>query len=92
MLGLVGLSVVVGGIVLAIDGKTIPDALIALGAGAVASVGSILAHTSTNEPQPVNVVNPPADPVPVADAGWTTVELCLVVLTAVFVAYIVHVW
>lgn len=54
MLGLVGLSVVLGGIVLAIDTKTIPDALIAMGAGAVASVGSILAHTgSSSEPQAV---------------------------------------
>lgn len=67
MLGLIGLSVVVGGIVLAIDSKTVPDAMIAIGAGAVASVGSILAHTSTNEPQPVQVVNEPAEAVPVAD-------------------------
>jgi hypothetical protein len=67
MLGLVGLCVVIGGIVLAIDGKTVPDALIAIGAGAVASVGSILAHTSTNEPQPVVVANLPVDPVPVAE-------------------------
>lgn len=67
MLGLIGVAVVVGGIVLAIDSKTVPDALVAIGAGAVASVGSILAHTSTNEPQPVVVANLPAEPVPVAD-------------------------
>lgn len=98
MLGLVGLSVVIGGIVLAIDAKTIPDALIALGAGAVASIGSILAHTSTNEPQPVSVVNPPAEPVPVAEAkpkrgrgddGLTMLEALVIVLCVVVVLMLV---
>lgn len=68
ILGLLALAVVVGGVILAVTDRSIPDALIAIGAGAAASVGSILAKTSgTSDPQPVNIVNVPSDPVPTTD-------------------------
>ena len=67
ILGLVGCVVVVGGIVLAMSDRGIPDALIAIGAGAISAVGSILARTGGDGPTPVTVTNVASDPVPVAD-------------------------
>jgi hypothetical protein len=43
-----------------------------LASAAVASLGSILASTGKAAPQPVNVVNPPTDPIPTADITATT--------------------
>lgn len=61
--------VVVGGLVavvfLASTGTTIPDALDRLVFTALGSLGTILAKTSGAAPQDVQVVNAPADPVPV---------------------------
>lgn len=63
-LGLTTLSIVVGAIFLALEEKTIPDALIGLGGTSLGALGAMLSKTSTG-PQPVHVINPPADPVPV---------------------------
>lgn len=57
-LGLLAVLVVVGGVVLTFDGKTIPDALIAIGSAAAGSLGTILARTSS-EPHPVTIVDEP---------------------------------
>lgn len=45
-LALIALAVVAGGIVLALDDRTIPDALVAIGSGAAGALGGILARTS----------------------------------------------
>jgi hypothetical protein len=66
VLGLLALSVVIGGIILALDDKTLPGELIAIGSAAAGAVGGILSKTGdTSEPQAVEVVNPLGDPVPV---------------------------
>lgn len=66
VLGLLALSVVIGGIVLALDDKGLPGELIAIGSAAAGAVGGILSKTGdTSEPQAVEVVNVSADPVPV---------------------------
>ena len=66
VLGLLALAVVVGGIVLALDDKTLPGELIAIGSAAAGAVGGILSKTGdAAEPQAVEIVNVPADPVPV---------------------------
>lgn len=63
-LGLTTLAIVVGAIVLALDEKSIPDALIGLGGTSLGALGAMLSKTSTG-PQAVQVVNRAADPVPV---------------------------
>lgn len=45
-LAIIALSVVVGGIVLALDDRTIPEALVAIGSGAAGALGGILAKTT----------------------------------------------
>lgn len=66
VLGLLALSVVVGGIVLAMSDKSLPGELIAIGSAAAGAVGGILSKTGDpQEPQQVQVVNADADPVPV---------------------------
>jgi drug/metabolite transporter (DMT)-like permease len=64
VLGSLALAVVVGGIVLALNDKSLPGELIAIGSAAAGAVGGILSKTSTG-PQEVQVVNRDADPVPV---------------------------
>ena len=65
ILGLLAILTVVGGIVLTLAEKPIPDALIAIGAGASTGVAALLARTSS-EPaagvttNTVNVTSPPA--------------------------------
>lgn len=49
VLGALALSVVVGGIYLVSTDHQIPDALIAIGSAAAASVGTILARGSTSD-------------------------------------------
>lgn len=99
ILGLVGCVVVVGGIVLAMSDRGIPDALIAIGAGAISAVGSILARTSGDGPQPVVVENVAADPVPVAEtpkpagrvrkqAGQVTPGVLALVLVVALIVYL----
>ena len=71
ILGIIAILVVIGGIVLTLDDKTIPDALIAIGSGAATGVAALLARTSS-EPSPpttantVNVTNPQVDQLKVA--------------------------
>lgn len=69
ILGLLGL------IVLVYVGKSVPEGLLTLIAGAVGALGSILSSTRppVEDPQPVTVENLPSDPVPVegADVGRT---------------------
>lgn len=66
VLGLLALAVVIGGIVLALDDKSLPGELIAIGSAAAGAVGGILSKTGdTSEPQAVEVVNVVGDPVPV---------------------------
>ena len=62
-----GLAVIVGAVVLTLNDKQVSDALWGLAGTAVGALGSLLARTTTSdgEPTPVNVVNVPADPVPV---------------------------
>ena len=64
-LGLLALFVVGGGIYLTAQDKSLPGELIAIGSAAAGAIGGILSRTGT-EPQPVEVINVPADPVPVA--------------------------
>jgi hypothetical protein len=54
---------------LASTGTTIPDALDRLIFTALGSLGTILAKTSGAVPEPVQVMNEPADPVPVNNAA-----------------------
>lgn len=74
VLGSLALAVVVGGIVLALNDKSLPGELIAIGSAAAGAVGGILSKTGTSEAQPVNVVNRSSDPVPVA-AQEETVDI-----------------
>lgn len=66
-LGTLSLLVVGGGVFLTATDHAIPDALIAIGGGAVGALSSILARTSSG-PDAVQVVNRPDDPVPVDPA------------------------
>jgi hypothetical protein len=72
VVGLLGLAVLFGmgiGGYLAIDGKAVPDFIIATTSGAIGALASLLAQTSSNqEPAPVNVVNDADDPVAVVEA------------------------
>jgi hypothetical protein len=65
VLGLLALAVVCGGILLALDDKSLPGELIAIGSAAAGAVGGILSRTG-NETQ--QVVGPGGGPVPVEEA------------------------
>lgn len=60
-LGLTTLCIVIGAILLALDEKAIPDALIGLGGTSLGALGAMLSKTSTG-PQVVHVAD--GDPVP----------------------------
>lgn len=64
VLGLLALLVVAGGIVLALNDKSLPGELIAIGSAAAGTVGGILAKSETG-PQEVQVMNEVEDPIPV---------------------------
>lgn len=64
VLGLLALSVVIGGIYLAAVDRSLPGELIAIGSAAAGAVGGILSKTSSGT-QEVEVVNAQRDPVPV---------------------------
>lgn len=69
VVGLLGLVVLFGmgiGGYLAIDDKNVPDFIIATTSGAIGAIASLLSKTSSG-PTPVQVVNEPAEAVPVAD-------------------------
>lgn len=68
VLGFLALTVVIGAIVLVMGDKDMPEALIAMGSVAVGAVAGILSRTGGDTPQPVQVMNAPADPVPVDNA------------------------
>lgn len=67
--GLVALALggLIGIITLAVLHVAIPDVLQNVTIGSMTALGGILSKTSTSEddPQPVQVMNAPADPVPV---------------------------
>ena len=65
VLGVVAVATVIGGLVLAMNDKSLPEAVIAIGSGAVGAIGGLLARSPLDGPQDVNVVNRAADPVPV---------------------------
>lgn len=65
ILGAVSLAVVVGGLVLAMNDKSLPGELIAIGAGGVGAIAGLLAPAGRSE---VEVVNRPDKPVPVDPA------------------------
>lgn len=65
VLGALALAVVIGGIVLALDDKSLPGELIAIGAAAAGAIGGILSKTGAADPTPV--VGPEGGPVPVAE-------------------------
>ena len=67
LLGLLALATVVGGICLAFTDRGLPGELIAIGSAAAGSIAGILSHTSSDA-QDVNVVNEPAEPIPVQEA------------------------
>lgn len=66
LLGLVALVSLGGAIFLVGIDKAVPDGIWTLGAGAAGALGALLARTGS-EAAPVQVVNPPSDPVPVED-------------------------
>ena len=66
VLGLLALSVVIGGIVLTLNDKDLSGELIAIGSAAAGAIAGILSKTGT-DPQPVVVHQPANDPVPVAE-------------------------
>lgn len=78
--GLTVLAAMGGGIALAFYDRTLPDALIALGSGALGLLSG--AALDTRGRQDVRVVNAPGDPVPVEDAGHTTPQTVLVLAFA----------
>ena len=63
VLGLVAVLVVIGGIVLTLDDKALPESLIAIGSLAVGAVAGILSKTNDD----VHIANTAIDPVPVTD-------------------------
>lgn len=81
-LALLALSVVIGGIALAFADRSLPGELIAIGSAAAGAIGGILSRTGPAGPTPVEVINPTADPVTVAEAGH--VDSTTLLLLAVF--------
>lgn len=68
-LGVTVLLCVGGGFWLANGSKTIPDFLVAIGSGAIGALSGILSKTSSDpQVQEVQVMNRPANAVPVEDA------------------------
>lgn len=65
--GITVLVAMVGGIVLAFYDRTLPDALIALGSGALGLLGGAAMPTSGR--QEVIIRQPADEPVPVTDGG-----------------------
>lgn len=64
-LGVTGLLGLAGMGILAYQEKPIPGEGIAIVAGAIAAISAILSRTSGDNPQPVEIVNVPDEPVPV---------------------------
>lgn len=82
-LALLAFATVVGGIYLTAADKSLPGEIIAIGSAAAGAIGGILARTgSPSTPQAVEVVNPRADPVNVAEAGHVDSTMALLVVVA----------
>lgn len=69
--GLTVLAAMLGGIALAYTDRTLPDALIALGSGALGLLSGAAIPTVSREPQRVVVDQPEGEPVPVQEATGT---------------------
>jgi len=67
--GLTVLAAMLGGILLAFTDRTLPDALIALGSGALGLLSGAAIPTRTEGVQRVVVEQPEGQPVPVEDSG-----------------------
>lgn len=76
-LTVLALAVVIGGIALTFQDKSLPGELIAIGSAAAGSVGAILARGTSDS---VRVANDPDDPVPVTEHGYTEMGLLLVLV------------
>ena len=86
-LGTITLAITLGAIYLTSVDHSIPDALIGLGGTSIGALAGILSKTSS-DPQQVQVMNEPADAVPV-DAGQSVLVVaavaacvCLILLFA----------
>lgn len=58
-LGMTVLTAMVGGLVLSALDKTVPDQIIALGAGALGALGTAFVRPPTGEPEPVVIEGQP---------------------------------
>lgn len=68
LIGFLGATVIIcalGGLVLTGMSKTVPDSIIGLGSAALGGLTAAFLRPPFEEPQNVNVVNRPDDPVPV---------------------------
>lgn len=87
-LGTITLAITLGAIYLTSVDQSIPDALIGLGGTSIGALAGILSTTS-NGPQQVQVMNDPADAVPVEDAGDGGQTELLVIVKYLFILVIV---
>lgn len=78
------LAAMAGGIALAFSDRTLPDALIALGSGALGLLSGAALDTRGGR-QEVVVRQPASDPIPTTDAGLTLVEALLIGLIVLVV-------
>lgn len=80
VLGLVAVIAMIGGIVLTLDDKTLPESIIAMGSLAVGAIAGILAKSGDTDD--VRITNTPADPVPVTDdaRGQSTLGIAVAAL------------
>lgn len=84
VLGAVAIINVIGGILLTLNDKAMPDAQIAIASLAVGAVAGILSRTGDTD---VRVVNEPNDPVPVADdRGQSVLGIAVLALVVACVA------
>jgi hypothetical protein len=88
VLAALALSVVIGGIVLALNDKSLPGELIAIGSAAAGAVGGILSKTSSG-PQEVQVMNARDEAVPVNDAGQAEIITIIKYLALIVVVILV---
>lgn len=89
-LSALALVVVVGGIVLALDDKSLPGELIAIGSLAAGAVAGILSKTGHSEP--TEVTGPRGGPVPVVDEGGHADTALVTCIACVLIAAVVVLW
>lgn len=92
ILGIIATILVAGAIFLTFQEKAVPGELWTLAGGAVGAFSSMLARTSSGgDAQEVQVVNSPAEPVPV-DAGQVTIGgIVVAILIAVLILWLLGV-